>query len=393
VKYSLKLVLFCSLLAPWLAAQQGNITREGSDWVQAISGSVAAVHRLHVKLDGGAMHVEGGSQQQITYEIHNRANGSSEDNARRQFDKYKISTYVKGDTAWIVGDWQGEHTQRFSGEFSIHVPREIEQVVLETGGGGINVNGIDGTVNVQSGGGPIRLYQIGGMVTAETGGDSIAIGSIGGDAKLETGGGRVVVESVKGHLSVSTGGGEILLVSAAQDARLEAGGGNIRVNQCGGKLKVSTGGGNIDVNNVGGRVEADTGGGSIQVNSAKGLVHAETGAGRIALEGVPSAHAETGSGSIEARFLSEGDRTNSSLETASGDITVYLPQNLSATVRASIELANGHGIHSDFPDIRINSEGGQWGPKTVSAEGTLNGGGPDIKVSTANGDIWFRRAN
>jgi hypothetical protein len=66
---------------------------------------------------------------------------------------------------------------------------------------------------------------------------------------------------------------------------------------------------------------------------------------------------------------------------------------LNVTVRASIELANGHGIHSDFPDIRVASEGGEWGPKNMTAEGSLNGGGPSIKVSTTTGDIWFRRAN
>jgi DUF4097 and DUF4098 domain-containing protein YvlB len=203
----------------------------------------------------------------------------------------------------------------------------------------------------------------------------------------------VTIESVKGKLNVTTGGGEILLISSGQDAVLEAGGGNISVNQCGGRLKVSTGGGNIDIGNVGGPVEAETGGGSIQVNSAKGAVHAETGAGRIGLEGIPSARAETGSGSIEARFVAGADRVNSTLETAVGDVTVYLPQNLGVTVRASIELANGHSIHSDFPDIHIDTEGGQWGPKTVSAEGSLNGGGPAIKVSTSTGEIWFRRAN
>jgi DUF4097 and DUF4098 domain-containing protein YvlB len=140
-------------------------------------------------------------------------------------------------------------------------------------------------------------------------------------------------------------------------------------------------------------VEVETGGGSIMVNSAKGLVHAETGAGRIALEGVPSANVETGSGGIEARFVAGADRSDSSLETAVGDIVLYLPQNLNVRVRASIEAANGHSIHSDFPEIRVAAEGGQWGPKTVTAEGALNGGGPAIKLSTTTGDIWIRRAN
>jgi hypothetical protein len=69
-----------------------------------------------------------------------------------------------------------------------------------------------------------------------------------------------------------------------------------------------------------------------------------------------------------------------------------LPQNLKVRVRASIELANGHNIHSDFPDIRVASEG-EWGQKTITAEGALNGGGPAIKASTTTGDIFIHRSN
>ena len=59
-----------------------------------------------------------------------------------------------------------------------------------------------------------------------------------------------------------------------------------------------------------------------------------------------------------------------------------------------IDLANGHGIHSDFNDIHVSSEGGEWpGPKSVTAEGTLNGGGPWLKVRTTTGDSKFLRAS
>jgi len=57
---------------------------------------------------------------------------------------------------------------------------------------------------------------------------------------------------------------------------------------------------------------------------------------------------------------------------------------------ASIELANGHTIRSDFPAIRVTAVGGQWGPKTITAEGRLNNGGPLLKISTMTGDINFR---
>jgi hypothetical protein len=56
-------------------------------------------------------------------------------------------------------------------------------------------------------------------------------------------------------------------------------------------------------------------------------------------------------------------------------------------------MGNGHHITSEFPDIHISSEGGQWEAKTLNAEGRLNGGGPILKVRTASGDITFKRAS
>jgi DUF4097 and DUF4098 domain-containing protein YvlB len=392
LKKLLKFVVALSiaLLVPLAGAQQGRVYSEGGNWAQEITGSLTGARNLRIKVDAGSVRVQGGVQQGITYVIHNRAYTSSEDKARREFNQYKISTFLRGDTAWLVGEWQGGKPQKFSGEFVVNVPREMEAVKVETAGGGVTASGIAGRVEAESGGGQIHMADIGGSVHAETGGDSIEVGAVGGDLNIQTGGGRVSIGSVKGTINASTGGGDIVLVSSEQGAVLEAGGGNIQVKQCGGKLKISSGGGNIDVGDVAGPVEIETGGGSIRVVSAKGLVHAETGAGRIELDGVPAAQAETGAGGIVAKFVTSGQHPDSTLETSVGDITVYLPPELSITVRASIELANGHSIQSDFAGIRVTSVGGQWGPKTVTAEGSLNGGGPLLKVRTTTGDISFR---
>jgi DUF4097 and DUF4098 domain-containing protein YvlB len=390
---SAKLAVVFVLLAGLAAAQQGRVYSEGGSWRQEITGSLAGVKNLHVRVDAGTIRVQGGSRSDISYVIHNRAYTSSEDRARRELDAYKINAYTRGDTAWIVGEGQGKRANRCSVEIVIDVPREMESVKVETDGGGIVATGINGSVDAESGGGQVRMQDIGGSVRAQTGGDNIDVGSIGGDLMLETGGGRVSIGSVKGKINATTGGGDIVLVASQQGAILEAGGGNIKVKQCGGRLRISTGGGNIDVEDAGGAVEIETGGGSIRLGSAKGPVHAQTGAGRIELNGVPSAHAQTGTGAIVARFVgANGEHSDSMLETAMGDVTVYLVPNLNISVRASIDLANGHTIRSEFPEIRIMSEGGQWGPKTITADGTLNGGGALLKVNTTSGDISIRRA-
>jgi len=388
-----KLVAVLLLLLPLATAQQAHVYREGGNWAQEITGTLTAAKNLRVKVDLGSVRVEGGSQPSISYIIRNRAYTSSEDKARREFDSYKISAYVRGDTAWIVADWQGGRPHRFSGDFVINVPRDMEWVKVETDGGSVTTTSIAGRVDSASGGGSIRLDNIGGAINAETGGGGIDVGTVGSDVSLRTGGGSIKVASAKGKISAESGGGSVVVVSGLQGAVLETGGGSIEVERCAGHVKASTGGGSVDLGDIGGPAEIETGGGSIRLTSAKGPVRAETGGGSIDLNGVPSARAETGAGPIVAKFVaSSGGPADSLLETSAGDITVYLAPNLNITIRASIEVANGHSIRSDFPEIRVTTEGGDYGPKTVTAEGNLNGGGPVLKVRTATGDISFRRA-
>ncbi|HEY3975464.1 MAG TPA: hypothetical protein VGM18_20860 [Candidatus Sulfotelmatobacter sp.] len=376
------------------AAQETHVTHDGGSWGQEITGSLAGARNLRVKVDMGAVVVHGWQQQGISYVVHTHFGNSSEQDARREFEQYKITAYVRGDTAWIVGEWQGgRRPHHFSGEFNINVPREIALVKLETEGGNVETTGVAGRVEAESGGGGMKLDDIGGGVNAETGGGTIDVGTVSGDLSLHTGGGSIQVRHANGKVVAETGGGTVEIQSGAQGATIETGGGSVEVRQCSGKVKVSTGGGSVDLSDVGGPAEIDTGGGSIHLASAKGHVHAETGGGGIELIGVPSASAETGAGGITVKLVNTGsERHDSDLETGAGDITVYIASDVAINVRASVDMGNGHRITSDFSDIHISSEGDKWGPKTLTADGKLNGGGPTLKVRTSSGDICIRRA-
>ena len=382
------------ILVSQAQAQETKVSREGGSWAQEVTGSLSAVKNLRVKVDMGSVVVRGGQQQGINYVFHTRFGSSSEQEARKQFEQYKVTAYVKGDTAWITGDWQGGHHPRhFSGEFSVMVPREMALVKLETEGGNVDANGLAGRVEAQTGGGSIRVDDIGGGVNAETGGGSIEVGTVNGEMGLHTGGGSIEVRQANGKLIAETGGGSVEIQSCAQGAVIETGGSSITVRHCNGKVKASTGGGSVDLSDVGGPAEIETGGGSIRLSSAKGHVHAETGGGGIELYGVPSATAETGAGGITVKLVNNGgERRDSDLETGAGDITVYIASDVAINVRASVDMGNGHRITTDFPDIHVSSEGGDWGPKTLTAEGQLNGGGPWLKVHTSTGDICLKKA-
>ncbi|MGA7081417.1 MAG: hypothetical protein WBQ43_08665 [Terriglobales bacterium] len=396
MKHAIKLAsipVFVAALASLALCQETRVYREGSNWVQEMKGDLGAAKNLRVKLAAGSVRVQGGSQAGVTYVIHRKAYTSSEEKARREFESYRISTFVKGDTAWIVAE-TSRRDSKCSDDFVVNVPRNLGLTKIGTGGGNVNATGVAGRVELNSGGGNIRLDDIGGEVVAETGGGMIDVGSVEGNVNLQTGGGNIKVASAKGEIKAESGGGNVVVLSGLQGAVLETGGGSIRVEKCSGPVKATTGGGSVDLGDIGGAAQIETGGGSIRLASAKGRVQAETGGGSIELDGAASVQAETSAGGIIVKLLSStGARNNSTVETSAGDITVYLANDLPITIRAEIEIANGHTIHSDFSDIHVSTEGGDYGPKTVTAEGQLNGGGPVLKVRTNSGSVNFRRVS
>ncbi len=125
------------LLVTLCAAQQGSIQKEGNNWTKLVNGSLSGARNLHIRVQVGAVRVQGGTSSGITYVIRNKSYESTEDRARRQFDAYKISTYTRGDTAWIVGEWEGGRPHKFSSDLTITVPRDIDLVKIETEDGEI----------------------------------------------------------------------------------------------------------------------------------------------------------------------------------------------------------------------------------------------------------------
>jgi hypothetical protein len=169
------------------------------------------------------------------------------------------------------------------------------------------------------------------------------------------------------------------------------GGGNVNIGSVSRAISVRTGGGSIDVKQCAGNVNAVTGGGIIRVSSADGPVTASSTAGALQLFGLAhGANLQTGGGGIVAEFLG-ADFAASSVQTRNGDILVYLGTSLKATVQAEVEMAGGHHVRSDFPEIVVTNPSVQSASRAIRAEGKLNGGGPLLRVRATNGDIQFRR--
>ena len=374
-------------------SSSSTISREGDGWVQVITGTLAAARVLKVDTECGSIHINGGSQSGIQYMVRKRAMSGSEDSAKRQFEQFRISARSGGDTAVIEGHGGGSY-RRFSVEFTITVPKGTEVVNASTAGGSVQVNGVNGKVMAETSGGGITLADIAGPVSAETAGGSIDASNIAREVKLESQGGGIQMRTMHGRVSASTAGGSIDLADADQDVRLETAGGGITLRNVKGRVTAQTAGGSIEADNVaqGGTVE--TAGGSIRVSECGEMKATTAGGGIRLLKLRRGVRAETAAGPITAEFVGKSsDFTESSLSTSVGDVIVYLPADIHVTIRASIETAMGHKIRSDFPELKITSEGGQWGPKEVYANGQINGGGPLLKISTTMGNIELRKGS
>src|SRR5579864_6261358 len=110
IKTLSKIVLL--LVATLCVAQQSSVQREDGNWTNVVNGSLSGVRNLHIKVEIGAVRVQGGGSG-ISYVIRDKSYEGSEDRARRQFESYKINAYVRGDTAWITGEWENGRPHKF----------------------------------------------------------------------------------------------------------------------------------------------------------------------------------------------------------------------------------------------------------------------------------------
>jgi hypothetical protein len=395
VKRTRKFALLAALLIATLPVFAQNLNndskvyRDGNSWVEEITGTMTSPISLRVDTEMGAITVQGGARKDITYTIRKRVHSGSEESARRAFAGFRITAMNRAGQLSLQGSTE-HHMGKMSVDFQVQVPRDLQQVRVNTEGGALSLHNLAGLVAVESAGGSISLGDISGAIAANTGGGSIDATNTTNVLTLNTGGGSIKISGAKGKVNANTGGGSIILGGAADAVNLSSGGGSVQVQQCGAELYVTTGGGSINVGDVIGKAKLQTGGGSIKLTSARGAVIATTGGGGIELyKLMQGARAETGAGPITAEFLGMG--SDSMLETSVGDVIVYVGPQARMTVKAELDMANGHQIRSDFSDLKITTDGADYGPKNYHASGSLNGGGPVLRVRTMSGNIEFRR--
>lgn len=158
-------------------------------------------------------------------------------------------------------------------------------------------------------------------------------------------------------LNASSGSGNVSDDGVGENASLHTGSGNIHATDLTGGFSTSTGSGNIYAEQAGhGDAKASTGSGNIELRNLNGGLTAHTGSGDIKVGGTPASlwHVQTGSGNVELWPGSAGFNLNAS--TGSGSVRSDHP--------IAEQTGNRHHV-----------------------SGTLNGGGPEVHISTGSGDV------
>jgi DUF4097 and DUF4098 domain-containing protein YvlB len=380
-KLSKAIVIIISLacvVALSTAIAQEEITRE----FPASSGG-----RLSLDLEtGGTVEITGtgGSSITVTYSL------SCTPRCDIEFDE--SSSGLEISTSFVES--RGKHNSSI--DLRIQVPSYFD-VEIDSMGGGLSIDGVDGTFTGETMGGDIDLRDVRGEARLETMGGSIRLIDAEMEGSITTMGGSVLFENVVGNIKGSSMGGNVRYKNVR---RLDG--------QLGSPPRIGTNFDEIDMDSVqistmGGEIEIDeapegadlhTMGGDIRVTEADRFVRAITMGGDIEIDSIDGwVDATTMGGNINVIVIGDGGDVN--LESMSGDVVLSVPSGFGMDL--ALEIAFTQKSRQDFridaPGKVAQSVSPDWdrsqgsARKYIRSSGAVNGGGNTVKVSTVNGNI------
>jgi DUF4097 and DUF4098 domain-containing protein YvlB len=180
--------------------------------------------------------------------------------------------------------------------------------------------------------------------------------------ELRTSGGGINVGDLDGTTDVRTSGGGITLGKMGGTVKAHTSGGSISLAEADASVELNTSGGNITVGRVAGTADLDTSGGSIKIDSVENALNAHTSGGSIRA-------------SIRGPL-----KEDCVLSTSGGSVRVNVDKAAAFTLDAS---TSGGSVDADGLTLTLTSTSRRGG----KLAGTVNGGGPLLKLRSSGGGI------
>ena len=192
--------------------------------------------------------------------------------------------------------------------------------------------------------------------------------------RLKTSGGSLKLSGVVGDQKLNTSGGSIKLKEITGEVYANTSGGSITADELDGEMALSTSGGSISISNSKGNIDGNTSGGSIRLNDIAGAVDVSTSGGGITITGSSErVKASTSGGTIKANV--SGLTKEISLRTSGGSIYATLPKGKGLDLNLS-----GNKVNIDLQNFSGSAKKGR-------INGSMNGGGIPVNMSTSGGNV------
>lgn len=207
----------------------------------------------------------------------------------------------------------------------------------------------------------------------------------GTSLRLHLAAGDVTVTNIDGDLSVNAHSGDVDVSDVKGTVVLESGSGHTNATNITGDITLDTGSGNVTARNLSGpSLKLDTGSGDVTLDGASAdKMLFDTGSGAVKATGlrVRTLSMDTGSGGVRLALLTSPESLH--VESGSGDVTLTLPANFSATLH--VETGSGR-ITSEF-------EMQMTGRSRDNLVAKIGSGTGRVTIETGSGNVRLLKAN
>ncbi len=301
--------------------------------------SSADIKKIEAQTSGGNISVAGvSSDARIeVYVKDNQGKELSKDEMAERLKNYNVTVDAGGNKLTAIAESKERNMnwkKALSISFKIYVPTAVSSN-LQTSGGNIGLNNLDG------------------------------------DQKFTTSGGNLTLDGLTGGINGKTSGGNISISHSHDNINLETSGGNIEAVNCNGKISMTTSGGNVRLTNLKGNIKTGTSGGNINGSDIEGALSAHTSGGSVNLDKLScTLETATSGGSMDVQIVKLGDYVR--VSNSGGTINLQLPKD------------KGMDLHLEGDKVKTSSLTNFSGSvEDDKVDGKMNGGGTSVVVKTS----------
>ncbi|HEY3128806.1 MAG TPA: DUF4097 family beta strand repeat-containing protein [Acidobacteriota bacterium] len=423
-------------MGPWVFTESNPFAGPSLTFTEEKSFPVQP-HKIDVTNRYGNVHVTRGKSNEVSVVLEKVVYQESEQKAREIANQIELVTDGSNEFTLRVNRRELEdRNYRFKTHLEVRVP-EKAAVTVDNSYGSIDANDLDGSCAINSSFGPVRVEAVRAPVVINSRSDQVSVQKIKGTVTIVARRGDVVVsdvtgdvqtdshqsttlENIHGAARVTTRNGSVLATAIDKDLFVDGPNSNVRAVTVQGKCEIHNSHRRVELEEVSGSVKIENSYGEVTLRNLKSVAAVDARHNSIRAEGLQQGITINGEGShISLEQINGPVRINTSMReleidrckgpldisTRNGNVRIASPDGLQGpvrvvnergdialrlaeTVKASFDIEAILGsIENDLSEeLKVKQQG-----HDETLRGTLNGGGPLVRLQNRHGKIRLEK--